>query len=334
MWNWLSQWDYEAGKQEAAMEIRLMGDVELHDGARPIPLLRAGERGVLASFALEPGRRIHVDTLIERLWGERPPTGAGPTIASYIRTVRKAIEDAGGRREWLRNHRPFAYQLDIEPSLIDYHRFTALISEARTRQRGGKPAAAVASYQQALGLRRAEPLGNVTGQWAVNRRFAIEQEYLEAVYALYERQLTIGEYAAVAIHATELVLNVVPTDRMIVLAIYGMARSGQHAAISDFLDRATQRMWDIVQARPSSRVFAIARQLIDNPNARLPTPQPPPADLQPPGQPHDDKAAAPSSHAGREPSQADPGRGGLVVMTAEYNQQVYQAAGDQYISGA
>lgn len=307
------------------MDIRLMGNVELHHDTRPIPLPRAGERCVLASLALEPGRRVHVDTMIERLWGESQPAGAGPTIASYVRTVRKAIEDAGGQREWLRNHRPLAYQLDIDPSLVDYHRFTTLVSEARTRQRSGKPADAVALYRKALGLRSGEPLGNVTGQWAANRRFAIEQEYLDAACALFEQQLTIGEYAAVATNATHLVLNVPPTDRMIVLALYGLARSGQHASIPDFLNRANQRMWDIVQARPSPRVLAIARQLMDNPSARLPTP----AAEQPPDQSNDDGSqgndpASPSSTAGR---------GGLVVMTAEHNQQVYQAAGDQYITG-
>jgi DNA-binding SARP family transcriptional activator len=243
------------------MDIRLMGNVEIRGRNRVIPLPRAGERCVLASLALEAGRRIHVDRLIDRLWGDDPPTGAGHTIASYVRTVRRVIEDAGGQRIWLCNHRPAAYQLDIDTNLVDYHRFTTLIAQARLRQRDGRPAEAVLLYQKALELRTAEVLGNVTGQWAANRRYAIEQ------------RLTVGEYAAVATHATRLVLDVVPTDRMIALAIHGLARSGQHAAISGFLARAAQRMWDTAQVRPAPQVLAIARQLMADPRARLQPPQ-------------------------------------------------------------
>jgi len=320
------------------MDLRLMGSVEIHDGIRSIPLPRAGERCVLACLALEPGHRIHVDTLIDRLWADDPPAGASHTIASYIRTVRKAIEDAGGRREWLRNHRPATYQLNLDPSLVDYHRFTTLVAQARMRQRNGKPADAAGLYQKALGLRSGEPLGNVTGPWAANRRYAIEQEYLDAACALYEQQLTIGEHATVATHATQLVLDVVPTDRMIVLAMYGLARSGQHAAIPDFLARATERMWEIAEARPNPRVHVIARQLITSPNAPLPTPPAAPAGVQPPDQPDESDiegaGTAQASSTGQEPSPGQPAHDGVIMLTAEHNQQVYQAAGDQYITGA
>lgn len=287
------------------MDLRLMGSVEIHDGTRRIRLSRAGERCVLASLALAPGRRIHVDTLIDRLWGDDPPTGAEQTIASYVRTVRKAIEDAGGERTWVRNHRPSTYQLDLDSSLVDYHRFTGLVAQARVRQRDQKPADAVSLYRKALAERSAEALSDVTGDWAANRRYAIEQEYLDAVCALYEQQLAIGDYSAVATHATSLVMDVVPTDRMIGLAIHGLAGSGQHAAIPGLVSRAAQRMWDTAQARPGRQVLATARRLMASPGPRLPAP---PA--------------------------VEPASGGSIVMTATHNRQVYQAAGDQYIAEA
>lgn len=321
------------------MELRLMGNVEIHDGMHQVPLLRAGERCVLASLALEPNRRLRVETLTDRLWGDDPPAGAAHTVASYVRTVRKAIEDAGGKREWLRNYRPAAYQLNIDPDLVDYHRFTALVAQARTRQRDRNPADAVATYQRALALRRAEALGNVAGQWATDRGYAIEQEHLDAACAMYDQQLAIGECTAVARHATHLVMDVVPTDRMIALAIQGLARSGQHAAIRGFLRRATQRMWDIAQAQPSPQVLALARQLMADPGAPLPAPQAEHPGRQPPDRPAEDgpqDTVPASSSPGRiRPSRLpEPVPDGRVMMTADHNQQVYQAAHDQYIAGA
>jgi DNA-binding SARP family transcriptional activator len=308
-----------------------MGNVEIHDGTHPIPLARAGERCVLASLALQPGRRLHADTLIDRLWGDDPPTGGDRTIASYVRTVRKTIEDAGGRREWLRNHRPGTYELDIDPDLVDYHRFTALVAQARTRQRDGQPAEAVGLYREALELRSAEALGNVAGQWAANRRYAIEQEHLDAVCALYEQQLAISEHSAVATHATNLVLDIVPTDRMIALALHGLAGSGQHAAIPGFLTRATKRMWETAQARPGDQVITVARQLVANPAAELPLPPTVP-DRQSPDWSDEDETE-PTGPQVHERTPREPVRGGRITMIAEHNQHVYQAAGDQYIAG-
>lgn len=307
------------------MEIHLFGNVEIHDGTRPIPLVRAGERCILASLALEPGRRIQVDSLVGRLWGEDPPGGAGDTIASYVRTVRKGIEDAGGQREWLRNYRPAAYQLNIDPDLIDYHRFAALVAQARIRQRDRNPAGAVAMYQHALRLWRGEALADVTFEWAAGRRYAIEQEAHYAACSMYEQQLAIGDNAAVARHATRLVLENVPTDRAIALALRGMAGSGQRAAIPGFLSRATQRLWELAQARPSPQVLALARQLMAGPSAPQGVPGATALETDLVNYSQDDGTATPGP---------EPARDGRVVMSADHNQRVYQAARDQYITGA
>lgn len=311
------------------MEIRLFGNVEIHDGTRTVPLVRAGERCVLACLALEPSRRFRVESLAERLWGDELPGGAGDTVASYVRTVRKAIEGAGGQREWLRNHRPAAYQLNIDPDLIDYHRFVALVAQARIRQRDRNAAGAVALYQQALRLRQGEALAGLTGQWAENCRYAIEQEYHLAACAMYEQQLAIGDHAAVARHAARFVLENVPTDRMIALTLRGLARSGQRAAIPDFLRRATERMWEQAQARPSPQIPALARQLMAGP--RTAETLPGAAVLDPAPGRLGDGANQDVGIAAHPPESAG---GGRVGMSADHNQQVFQAARDQYVTGA
>jgi DNA-binding SARP family transcriptional activator len=297
------------------MDLRVLGNVEIHHDGEPITLRRAGERCVLATLALSPGRRVHLDTLIDHVWGDDPPTNAEHTIASYIRAARRAIEQAGGHRDWLRNHRPGAYQLDLAPTLVDYHRFTALVTEARRKQRTGHPTDAIDAYHQAVSLRRAEALANLTGQWAEHRRYAIEQEYLDTVCALYEQQLAAGDFAAVTTSATHLVTEVTPTDRMILLALHGLAGSSQHAAIHDFLTRATQRMWDTAQAKPGPQVRTTAHELVTRPTARLVAPQPP-------------TTAAPT--ADPAPDTRMPAT--TVTMSASHNGSVFQAAGDQYIA--
>lgn len=311
------------------MDLRVWGDVEIHAGGRVVSLHRGPERCVLATFALSPRRQIQVDTLIEHVWADQPPAGAEDTIASYVRGVRRAVEKAGGERDWLRNRRPRAYLLDIDPDRVDYHRFTRLAADAREAARAGDGTGAVAAYQQALALRRGAALANVAGDWAERRRYALEQEYLDVLCALYEQQLQSGAAAAVATSARHLVTEVVPTDRMIVLGMSGLVRSGQHAEIRDFVNRAAQRMWASAQARPSAEVYAIARKFLVHPEASRAVPE----------SRRGAAAPAPEEPAGGTRPQPRPGAGGpvrkaLVVMTATGNDRVYQAGGNQYIVGS
>ncbi len=305
------------------MDLRIMGNVEIHDGTAAIALRRTGERCVLASLALNPGHRIQVGTLIERIWGGEPPANAEYTVASYTRAVRRTIAQGGGQREWLTSHRPGAYQLDVAPDLIDYHRFTALLARARREQRTGNPGDAVLAYQHAVQLRRGEPLANVSTTWAQDRRYTIDQEYLAAVYELFEQQIAIGQFAAVATSATRLVAELTPTDRMIVLAAYGLAGSGQHAAIPDFLDYAARRMWETAEVSPSAEAVAIARDLVARPEAQLGLPRPVNSERSTgPAFPADDL----------DPKGSD--QAPTVTMTAHHNGHVYQSAENQYIVDA
>jgi DNA-binding SARP family transcriptional activator len=280
------------------VDVCVLGTVEIRAAGRVIALPRGGERCVLATLALSPARRVHVDVLVEHVWGDAPPANAEQTIASYVRAVRRAVEQAGGRREWLRNHRPGAYQLDIAPDLVDYHRFRSLVAAGRAD-----------TYKRALALRRGEALADVPGQWARDRRYAIEQEYLDALCALYELQLDAGECAAVATSALHLVSEVDPSDRLILLAIRGLAGSGQHAAIPDLVERASRRMWEVAGARPGPDVEALARELVARPGERAP------------------ERAPQAPRSGGPPAEPERTR----ILQADHNGRVYQAAGDQYI---
>jgi len=285
------------------MELRILGSVEIHDGTTAVELRRTGERCVLATLALSIGRRVHIDTLVEHVWDEHPP----------------AIEQGGGQRAWLSNHRPGSYRLDLDPSLVDYHRFTAHVARARDQERAGALDDATTAYQHAVQLWRGAALANVTGQWAEHRRYSIEQEYLDAVCALCDRQLARSEFAAVATSARHLIAEVTPTDRMIILALRGLAGSGQHAAIGEFTDRASRRMWEMAEAKPSAEVLDLAAHLVSHPATWLAVPSVAASGLPLPGAVNEQTVAGmPDRHS--------------VVMAASHNGQVYQAAGDQYIS--
>ena len=64
------------------------------------------QRALLARLALEPGRTVSVDALVEDLWGEEPPPTAVKMIHVAVSQLRKVLPDGvlegrvgdGGRR--------------------------------------------------------------------------------------------------------------------------------------------------------------------------------------------------------------------------------------------
>lgn len=277
------------------MDIRLLGDVEVEAGGVTYALDRSAERGVLATLAFNCGRFVPLGTLVAHIWGARPPAKAEETVATYVRSVRRLVERAGGGSETIRNRRLEGYRLEVEPGVVDHRRFTDLVAAGRTLARQGDGARATETFERALRLWRGEALANVTGQWAQSRRHGLRRERRAVTYELLDLLLRAGAHDTVALRAADLVHDE-PTERAVALALRGLAGSGQRTVIPGFLAQAAERMWEVSQTRPSADLVALARRLAKG-------------DADPPPR--------------REPV-------GTVVMTAENATTVYQSAGDQY----
>jgi DNA-binding SARP family transcriptional activator len=281
------------------MDLRLLGNVEIASAGSVFSLSRSAERCVLATLAFNAGRPVGIGTLIDNIWGDEPPAKADETVATHVRAVRRILSQAGGNRQMIRNHRPRAYELRVDPSWVDYHRFRAgIVSAARQ----GDNAEALVAYERALDLWRGEPLAGITGDWADGRRHALRTEHLDALCALLELRLKLGEYAIVATQARQLVHDYA-TERVLSLAMRGLAHAGYRALIPDLLAQARERMWQIAKVRLGPEIEALAR--------RLATGGVPVTVEQP--------AATSTPVAG-------------VHMTATHNGMVWQSAGDQIIT--
>jgi DNA-binding SARP family transcriptional activator len=286
------------------VDIRLLGPVEIRDGAdRPVPLERAGQRGVLAALALQPGRLISMDTLIACLWAERQPKKAAETLATYVRAVRNALLTAGAEPGVLRNRRGSGYELHVPPEQVDYHRFAALVQRAA---REPAPAVSAGIYATATGLWRGDALADLGTDWAARTADRLTREYVNASCARLRRQLESGAHADAAAGAAALLTETVPTDEIIVIGIEALARAGRHAEVDQFVASASSRMWDLVEARPGESVRTLAARLTTDPPA---APRPPHESLDP----------------GEEGS-------GQARLTAINCGTVFMAGGDQIVS--
>jgi SARP family transcriptional regulator, regulator of embCAB operon len=76
------------------MDVKVLGPLEAQINGKSMTPTAGKPRQILAMLALEAGRVVPVPTLIEELWGMRPPRSALTTLQTYIMQLRRLIDSA------------------------------------------------------------------------------------------------------------------------------------------------------------------------------------------------------------------------------------------------
>ncbi|MFG1608628.1 tetratricopeptide repeat protein [Actinoplanes sp. NPDC049265] len=147
------------------VEVRLLGPVEIVTAGEPVEMRRPQSRAVLAALAVDVGRPVSAATLIDRVWDDEPPKGAQSVLYSHITRLRAALDTENALVR-----RTAGYVLDLDPDLIDLHRFRRLTTAPADRRQ----------LREALDLWRGEPLAGIRGRWADNVRVTWRQHRLDA----------------------------------------------------------------------------------------------------------------------------------------------------------
>src|SRR5262245_65024467 len=80
---------------------------------------------------LSAGRVVPVDRMIYLLWAEDPPDGARSGVHTYMSRLRRALASPSGTEPKVRVLRQGnGYKIDIDPVVVDLHRFNQLVDQA------------------------------------------------------------------------------------------------------------------------------------------------------------------------------------------------------------
>jgi DNA-binding SARP family transcriptional activator len=126
------------------MDFRILGPLEVHADGHPLPLTGGKPRALLALLLLHANETITTDRLIDELWGERAPAGAGKTLQMHISRLRKALAGKDGSVSGPIETRERGYRLAIDPEQLDSHRFQRLLAEGRRELAARRPETAAA----------------------------------------------------------------------------------------------------------------------------------------------------------------------------------------------
>ncbi|KAA9375770.1 AAA family ATPase [Microbispora cellulosiformans] len=215
------------------MDFRLFGPLEVVDSSgRAVDVGTPKRRAVLAMLALEAGRVVSLDRLIDELWSGEAPASATGTLQAYISQLRRALEPGRAPRtppRVLLTREP-GYLLAIAPGQVDLARFAALAEDGRRMLARGAPGEAADLLRRSLETWRGEPLAEFTayefGRPVVARlaelRAAVTEDWFEA-------RLALGDAASCVPDLERLVEDHPYRERLWGLLVLALYRSGRQA---------------------------------------------------------------------------------------------------------
>ncbi|MGH3128893.1 MAG: BTAD domain-containing putative transcriptional regulator, partial [Gaiellaceae bacterium] len=181
--------DGATGAGAPELEVRLLGPIDVRRAGTPVALGGPKPRALLAALALEAGRVVSVDRLVEALWPGDQPETAGHAVQVYVSQLRKALGAA------LATRAP-GYELELAPEQIDVHRFTQLAQEGRAALAGGDPVAAEGAMREALALWRGPALADFLYEpFAQNEIARLEELRTVVLEERIDADLALGRHA-------------------------------------------------------------------------------------------------------------------------------------------
>ncbi|GHH08742.1 AfsR/SARP family transcriptional regulator [Streptomyces rubradiris] len=252
-----------------AVEFGLLGVIEVRLGGRTVDVGHMRQRCVLAALLVDVGRAVPADTLVDRVWGDRPPQRTKDTLYGYLSRLRQALRPAP---EVTVARRPGGYVLDADPLSVDLHLFRDLVGRARAAD-GGE---AVALMRRALGLWRGEPFATVDVPWFDDQRQALLRERLAAELDHIDLRLDAGDHgellSELAVKAREHPLD----ERLAGQLMLALYRAGRPSEALAHYQELRHRLAEELGADPGPRLLALHQRVLANdPGLSPPEPAPP-----------------------------------------------------------
>jgi predicted ATPase/DNA-binding SARP family transcriptional activator len=244
------------------VDFRLLGSMQLRVDAVPATLPGAAERGLLALLLLSAGRTVAATSLIDRLWSESAlPTDPLNALQLRVSKLRRALaahgldvisRDASG------------YRADIDPGLVDVHRFGALVQAARTAARHDDTGGALDLYERALGLWGGDPLADFAGQgWATVEAARLEQMHQAALSERAVAALRAGRHVEVASDLEPVVAHDPGQEALAALLMTALYRSGRQAEALAVFARSRRHLDDELGLQPSAELRKLHQRILE-----------------------------------------------------------------------
>ena len=207
-------------------------------------------RGLLIALALEPGHAVPKATLVDWIWGERPPSDAANALQRLVSRLRKALP------EGLVEGQTDGYRLTVEPDAVDAVRFERLVGRARNDEDPRR----VRLLREALALWRGAAMQDVGLQDSAAFDAAVtrlEGLRLTAMEDRFDAEVSLGHGADLVTELTDLVAAHPVRERLVAALMRALVAAGRNTEALLVYQRTREALADALGVDPSPELSAL-----------------------------------------------------------------------------
>jgi DNA-binding SARP family transcriptional activator len=240
-----------------ALQIDLLGPLQVAVANAPIAIGASKARAVLASLALHMGTDVSAGALEQALWGDEEPRTANKALQGYISSLRRLLPRGAIETT------PRGYRLVGPKSSVDVFRFERHCRRGRELLTSGHPGLAVAELGQALDLWRGDPLPDLAdGPAGATEVGRLREHRASAEEDLFEARLELGDHHGVVPDASTAVQNEPLRQRRWAELMLALHRSGRQVEALRAFQRLRQLLGDEFGVEPSAEMLALERAIV------------------------------------------------------------------------
>jgi predicted ATPase/DNA-binding SARP family transcriptional activator len=208
------------------MHIGLLGELEVvDDEGRVVAVSGAKLRSLLAILALQVGRVVPAEHLIEALWGDNPPAEVRNGLQGLASKLRRALGSAD--RVVMRGD---GYALELAPDDVDIGRFEQQVSEGRALAASGALVPASELLAEADAIWRGYPLADFAyDEFASGTIARLSELRLAVAEERLDIELQLGRHHRAVVQLEELVATHPLREALRGLLMLALYRAGRQA---------------------------------------------------------------------------------------------------------
>ncbi len=208
------------------MLVHLLGGLEvLDDDGHAVVVAGPKLRALLAILALQTGRVVPTDQIVDALWGEDPPAAVRNGLQGLVSKLRRTLgaSDVVAMRGG-------GYVLELPPDAVDVFRHEQLAAAARVAVDGGDLHQAAAQLAEADALWRGDPLADFAyDDFAAGAITRLSELRLTLIETRLDVALQLGRHQEAIAELEELVTTAPLRERLRALLMVALYRAGRQA---------------------------------------------------------------------------------------------------------
>jgi DNA-binding SARP family transcriptional activator len=172
------------------MRFGILGPLTVWRDGAEVRVLAPKLRALLTVLLLDADHAVPVGRLMAALWGDRPPTAAGPSLHNHVMRLRRLLGPDGARIRAV----PGGYLIEVGDDDLDARVFERRCRAGRTAWEAGDWPAAAAALGEALALWRGRPLDGVLDDVHTPEVRRLTELHLQALEWHADANLNLGRH--------------------------------------------------------------------------------------------------------------------------------------------